>query len=167
MPLILAMSAYDVGSLAGVATLAALLVALIVRVRRSAPAPLAAANASALAPMALPVRAPRRVSDIAAICVVGVLLAGGVLNLADRRDAAGDPWSTAEGRNMSAGFVDGCTRSTRGLIDCGCLLDALRATPAYDTPERFAALGRELTDSGGDPKRLPQAYLAAVQSCRT
>jgi len=167
MPLTIAMSAYDVGSLAGVAALAALFVALIVRVRRSAPEPLAAANSSALAPMAPPVRAPRRSSDIAAICVVGVLLAGGVLNLAQRHDAAGDPWSTAKGRDMSAGFVAGCTHSARGLIDCRCLLDALRATPAYDTPEGFAALGRELASSGGDPKRLPPAYLAAVQSCRT
>jgi hypothetical protein len=167
MPLTLAMSAYDFGSLAGVAALAALLVALIARVRRCPPAPVAVANRSALAPMAPPARAPRRASDIAAICVIGVLLAGGVLNLADAHDAAGDPWSTGEARNMSAGFVDGCTHSTRGLIDCRCLFDALRATPAYHTPEGFAALGRELTGSGGDPKRLPQAYLAAVQSCRT
>ena len=67
---------------------------------------------------------------------------------------------------MSAGFVDGCTDSTRGLLDCRCLLDALRATPAYDTPEGLAALGRELESSAGDPKRFPPAYLAAVQACR-
>ena len=167
MPLTLAIAAYDVGSLAGVAALATLLVALIVRVRRSAPAPVAAANRSALAPMAPPERPARRTSDIAAICVIAVLLTVGLLNLANRHDAASDPWSTAAGRNMSAGFLDGCTHSTRGAIDCRCLLDELRATPAYDTPAGFAALGPQLTSSGDDPKLLPPAYLAAVQSCRT
>lgn len=167
MPLTLAIAAYDVGSLAGVAALAALFVALIVRVRRSAPAPVAAADHSAPAPMAPPARASGRTSDIAAACVVGVLLAGGLVNLANRHDAASDPWSTANARNMSAGFLDGCSHTARGLIDCRCLLDELRAAPAYNTPQRFAALGPQLTNSGGDPTRLPPAYLAAVQSCRT
>ena len=168
---ILATSAYDAGSFAGVAALAALLVALIVRVARAAPAPapapVAAGYASALAPEVRPVQtAPRgRTSDVIAICVVAVLLVGGLLNLAGQRAAASDPWSTAEGRNMSAGFVDGCTDSARGAIDCRCLFEALRKTPAYATPQSFVALGGELERAGGDVTKFPPAYLDAVKAC--
>ena len=66
---------------------------------------------------------------------------------------------------MSAGFVDGCSRNSRGLVDCQCLLDALRATPSDNTPERFAGLSQELQSAGGDPTRIPPAYVAAVRSC--
>lgn len=168
MQSILATSAYDagyeVGALTAVAVLAALLVALIVRVRHSAPAPRAAAYGGALAPEQ-PVGPRRRTSDIVAICIVGVLLAGAILNLASRDSATAGSWSTAEGRNMKAGFVDGCTNSSGRLVDCGCLFDALRATPSYNTPERFAALGQQLASAGGNPNLVPPAYLAAVQSC--
>jgi len=156
---------YEVGTLIAVVALVTALVVLARRVRRSALAPPpAAAYGSALAPEQ-PVSPQRRTSDIVAICVVGTMLVVALLNFAGRHSASADSWSSAKGRNLKAGFVDGCTNTSSQLVDCGCLFDALRTTPAYNTPERFAALGRQLQSVGDNPNLVPPAYIAAVQSC--
>jgi hypothetical protein len=165
----LAISAYDIGSFAGLATLAALLVALSVRVWRAAPAPSAApATGGLAAEVTRPPAAGRRRRDVIALCVVAVWFAAAAGYAATKGGPSDDPWASAQGVNTRAGFLDGCQDSAGRLVDCGCVFDTLRSAPPFDTPDGFIAMvpAVQRASASGDPKLLPAAYVTAVRSCR-
>jgi hypothetical protein len=166
MSSIIALTAYDVGSWAGLAALAALLVALVVRVLRTAPATAAPASGGLAAEVT--VRPARRRSDVIAMCVVAVWLVAAIGYTVSKGGPGADPWDSAQGVNLRAGFIDGCEHGGRGIVDCGCVFTSLRSDARYDTPDGFANLGVDVQNaaSSGDPKLLPAGYLTAVRTCR-
>lgn len=169
MSSIIAISAYDIGSLFGLATLAALLVALIVRVRGAEPALAAAPATGGLAPeVTRPSRGRGRRSDVIALCVVAVWFVAATGYFVTKGGPSDDPWASTQGVNMRAGFLDGCQNGAGQLVDCGCVFDTLRSTPPYDTPDGFNTMAPAVqrASESGDAKQLPAAYVAAVRSCR-
>lgn len=112
-----------------------------------------------------PVFTRRRVTDgIAAIVVAAALIASGIRSLNTHHD----PFSTRQGQQERAGFVDGCRQSPQaGLVDCSCVFSHLTSSPQYDTPENFLNLQVDLatvfrTHRAED---MPPAYLTAVKAC--
>lgn len=139
---ILAVSAYDSGRYAAWVVMAILLVALVRRI-------LSARR-----------RARSRLTDSIAACVVAVLLISGVV----RGSGDGPSWSSDEGAQLRAEFVDGCESTAGGAFDCGRAFDCLVSEPAYDTPKELEdALEPAVT--ANDPSALPADYLDALQSC--
>lgn len=83
-------------------------------------------------------------------------------------DAQSGPWDTDAGRQMHAGFITGCERSTAGLVDCGCAWDHLTSEPPYDTPDGLMTLLGPVRTALLEqrPDALPPQYVAAFTSCR-
>ncbi len=139
-------SAYASGRLLGLVVLALLLVLLVRRI-------------------VLARRTPRsRLTDSIAACVVAALLVAGVMRAAGDE---GGSWSSAEGTEMRAGFIQGCESSAGGVVDCGCTFDALTSAPAYDTPKELASLAPVLrrAEAANDVGMIPQEYVTAARSC--
>lgn len=169
MPSIIAISAYDTGSLFGLAALAALLVALVVRVWRAGPATSAAPAMGGLAPeVTRPPRGGRRRSDVVALCVVAIWFVAATGYFVTKGGSSDDPWASTQGASTRAGFLDGCQDSAGRLVDCGCVFDTLRSAPPFDTPDGFITMAPafQRASASGDPKQLPAAYVTAVRSCR-
>lgn len=166
------MTAYESGMKAAPLLPAAFLVAFVLRARRNAsPAAPAPVRSGGLATEAAePARARRafRRGDIVAIAVAAVWLVATIGYVATSDGGSSDAWSGSEGASMRAGFVNGCQQSANGLVDCGCVFEALSANPEYDTPAGFASLAPVVQRATvrNDPKLLPAAYLAAVRGCR-
>lgn len=106
-----------------------------------------------------------RKTDVIVALLFGAILVAGLVRLA-HHELAG-PWQSPQGRNVRAGFVDGCQRSAGGQLDCGCVFVHLSSEPAYDTPDEFLSLRgpAEAFARSGDVRALPPEYVAAVQSC--
>lgn len=106
-----------------------------------------------------------RTTDWIAALVFGALfLASGVRLV---HHSFGGPWQTQQGRDVHAGFVAGCERTTGGRVDCGCVFAHLTDQPAYDTPQEFLTLDYRVRAAAqrGDPSALPPELVAAVRDC--
>ena len=147
-PLLAALSAYQVGRYLAMATLAVLLVALLVRLSRRAPG------------------TQGRRTDALAALVVAALLVGNVVGFGGEETPEG--WETQQGVELRAGFVSGCNDSSGATVDCGCAFEHIRSDSAYDTPEKFATLVGPVAaaQQSQNPADLPPVFMTAMQSCR-
>jgi hypothetical protein len=147
--LVAASTAYQAGRYIGMATVAAVLVLLIRRgIDQSRPS-------------------RSRATDAIAALVVGVLLIVGLIRLGGDGDR-NDPWKSAEGAQMKAGFINGCESTAAALVDCGCAFDHLTSAPPYDTPPGLATLVGpvRVAQQSGNPGDIPTVLVSAMEACR-
>jgi hypothetical protein len=118
--------------------------------------------------LASPNRGPRsRLTDGIAALVLAVLLIGNIARGTGGDDKQ-DAWSSGQGAQMKAGFIDGCeAHNTGNVVDCGCAFDHVTAEPPYDTPDGLASLyepslaaqqSRNLAD-------VPAVMMSAIRAC--
>lgn len=62
-------------------------------------------------------------------------------------------------------FVAGCTRTAKGVADCGCIYDKL-VSSGYTTTAQFAQLSSKIS-TASSPSQYPPEFIAAVKSCRS
>jgi hypothetical protein len=144
-----ASTAYQTGRYLALIVLAALLIALIARLRRTD-------------------RAPRaRLTDGIAALVVVALLATGVVRATGDGDEPGREWEGNQAAEMKAGFIAGCENSSDGMVDCGCAFEVITREPPYDTPSGFATLlgPVQAAQRSGDVSALPKVLFTAVRDC--
>ncbi|MEA2440636.1 MAG: hypothetical protein QOH76_2060 [Thermoleophilaceae bacterium] len=103
---------------------------------------------------------------VAAVLVAGFLLVRGGTSLAG--DHASGPWSTNTGRSMKAGFIDGCSNGTP-RPRCECMFARISSTSPYDTPNGFWTLQHQVQRFAQtrDPSMLPRVMVDAVRACQT
>jgi hypothetical protein len=108
-----------------------------------------------------------RMTDLIAALVVGVLLVAGLVRVGGDGDR-NDPWTSGEGAQMKAGFINGCESTSAGVIDCGCAFDHLTSAPPYDTPPGLATLAGPVraAQQSGNPANLPAVLVSAMNACR-
>ena len=106
-----------------------------------------------------------------ALIVVLVILGGGVVigAIVGPGSADASSWSSQQGIDARAGFVDSCSQSAGARLDCQCVFDHLIAVPAYNTPAGFETLAGPVQqfEQTGDRSYIPAAYVQAVAACVT
>lgn len=98
--------------------------------------------------------------------LAGVLLVVGIVQITG--GGATDPWATAEGANMRAGFLNGCGQSAGNLVDCQCVFAHVTSRPPFNTPQGFASLGSDVLayERTGDRVAIPAVYISSLRACR-
>jgi hypothetical protein len=103
------------------------------------------------------------------LIVVLVILGGGVVigAIVGPGSAEASSWSSQQGIEARAGFIDGCNQSAGARLDCRCVFDRLIAVPTYSTPAGFATLDGpvEQFEQTGDRSYIPVAYVEAAAAC--
>jgi hypothetical protein len=106
-----------------------------------------------------------------ALIALLVILGGGIVigAIVGPRSAEASSWSSQQGIDARAGFIDACNQSAGARLDCGCVFDHLIAVPAYNTPAGFETLAGPIQqfEQTGDTSYIPAAYVAAVTACAT
>ena len=146
----LAATAYQTGQALGMVTLAVLFLALmsrLVRLNRSAHA---------------------RWTDGIALLVVAGLLIGNIVRMSGGNDSGSDPWTSGQGAQMKAGFLDGCQATSATFVDCGCAFEHMTSSPPYDTPSGLATLAGpvQVAQQTGNPRDIPDVLVSAMQACQ-
>jgi hypothetical protein len=134
------MSAYNVGQLLGVAAVVGITIFVVRRARSTAAA-------------------------VTAVVIGAAILTADATNfLAHGSDG---PWSTAKGRGLKAGFIDGCRQGTPEPV-CKCMFDHISSQPPYDTPDGFITLSYGVNSymRTGDASRIAPVFLEAGRACR-
>jgi len=106
-----------------------------------------------------------------ALIVVLAILGGGVVigAIVGPGSADASSWSSQQGIDARAGFINSCSASAGARIDCQCVFNHLIAVPAYDTPAGFETLAGPIQqfEQTGDRSYIPAAYVQAVTACVT
>ena len=76
-------------------------------------------------------------------------------------------WASQQGGEERAGFLNGCTQSANGRLDCVCVFTRLIAAPQYSTPDGFKPLAAPVNHylQTGDRSALPAVFVSAVDGC--
>jgi hypothetical protein len=133
------MSAYHFGQLLGVAAVVAITIFAVRRARSTAWA-------------------------VTAVVIGAAILTADATNfLAQGSDG---PWSTQKGKELKAGFVDGCSQGTPKPT-CTCMFDYISSHAPYDTPDGFVTLSYGINSymRTGDPSRIAPVFLEAGRHC--
>ena len=142
------------------------------RARRQRVGDVAAGTTVVLDASGRPLRTPRWLlpvaTTLATLASIGFIIAvahhKGDLPGSDSRAV----WSTSQGVNVKAGFIDGCSRgiASRAAM-CECVFDRVSSSPPYDTPSGFEGLAATVeryqqTRNAGD---LPAVLIESARYC--
>ena len=114
-------------------------------------------------------RPHRRAASVAMVTILVLFVGGGTVTVfvATGSSQSQSAWNTQKGVDAHAGFIDSCTASARGRVNCDCVFAHLTSVPPYDTPAGFLSLASVVDRfrQTGNRADFPVAVSQALAAC--